>query len=189
MSNDVQLVLIGGLISIFSSFASVWFSKILNNPGSIKVFCKFTGSKKDQNTFGVYKSKSGDSFMRLPMWIDIFNTYGHASFVRDFNILAYDGNHLVKEFVQIQAIGDITNSEMGNNQMYSFVVDGHGVKRFNTEFILSHNGPLTDKRITTLKARYYDERGRKHIKAIYNFSCNDIWDVQRFEYKNEWIEI
>ena len=73
-------------------------------------------------------------------------------------------------------LGTEKEQELGYHQMYSFVVDGKEIKRFDVEFMLQ-DANLTDeeKTFTTLKARYFTESGKK-IEKDMELGCKRFVD-------------
>lgn len=87
-------------------------------------------------------------------------------------------------------LGTEKEQELGNHQMYSFVIDGKEIRRFNVEFML-HNVNLNNEEetITALKARYYTENGKKVEKTIYTNDEAISWNIGPIRYKKEWIPV
>jgi hypothetical protein len=192
VSKDIALVLIGGIIGLLSSLLTTWFSWKLENDGNIKVYCRIVGSSIDHKEFGVYCSEEDEKYIRVSIWVDMFNTSGLPKFIRDFNVIAFDGVKGIMPFMQIQAsgLGKETQHNLGNNQMYSFIIEPHSVKRYETELMLKEKDIKNkDRRITSLKTRYYDEKDQRIECVLYRFKKNDVWKVQLFDYEKEWIKI
>lgn len=186
MDRDILLLLVGGGISLFSSLLTIVFSKWFDNKGEIKVYCRIVGSASDKNEFGAYKMQNNRNVIRLPMWVDVFNTSNRTRFIRDFNIVACNNYKEIVSFTQIQGTDKI---DYGNDQMYSFVVEPHSAKRYKIEVMLNQKDVPTDKQITSLKAKYYSEKDTKITKEIYKFKVNDIWEDQKYEHEKQWIKV
>jgi len=183
----------GALIGACASLLNTWLSKRVSESGRVDVFCRFVHSKASEECFGIYKSgKTNGLVMRIPMWIEIANTSMTPKYIRDFNIIAFNQEIEVAEFTQMQGInlGTEKEQELGNHQMYSFVVDGKEIKRFDVEFILQ-DANLTDeeKTFTTLKARYFTESGKKIEKVIYSDDKTIAWKIGAISHKKEWISV
>lgn len=186
-------VIVGAIIGACVPLFSARISRKVAESGRLDVFCRIVFSKVNQRNFGVYKSGTSNGLVLvLPMWIEIANTAMVAKYIRDFNIVAYNGKSEVVEFVQMQGanIGKENKEEFGNHQAYSFVVDGKAIQRYNVEFALKES-ELQDncKDFNILKARYYDENRKKHEQIIFSCQHPIEWKIGAIEYKREWIQV
>ena len=184
-------VLIGAVIGACASLLSSFVSRKVTELGRVDVFCRIVHSKTGRKSFGVYNSSiTNKHVLIIPMWMEMANTAMSAKYIRDFNVVAYNNNEMVAEFVQIQGIniGEENELEFGNHQSYSFMVDGKTIQRFELEFML-HESSLQDenKAFNVLKVRYYDERGNRTENTIYSNSSPIEWKIGDIPYKKEWI--
>lgn len=126
------------------------------------------------------------------MWIEIANTSMTAKFIRDLNIVAFNGNKKVAEFSQLQGsnIGTKDELEYGNHQSYSFMVPEKAIEHYYVEFILQEATlQNNNKEFNIIKARYYDENGKKHEKVVYSSKQPIEWNYGTLKHKKEWISL
>lgn len=184
--------LLGSFIGAFATLASTWLGQRLRECGKVSVFCRLVGSKSDGREFGIYQSGDGTGMvMRVPMWIEVCNTSGISRFIRDINIVGCIGKKEVCEFVQIQGsnIGKENEDAYGDNQSYTFVVEGNSTKRFYTEFVIKQFELSEEVRnFNCLRVRYFDEKNRKYTKEFYKITDNPLWLIRKFSYKKQWFE-
>lgn len=185
--------IIGAIVGAGASLLSTWVSKKVNESGFVEVFCRIVCSKSTQRNFGIYRSSNTDGcIFDIPMWIEIANTALTPKYIRDFNIVAYNNKNKLAEFTQIQGtnLGEPNEQEFGDHQSYSFLIDGKSIIRFNAEFMLKESeieGPY--KEFNILKARYFNEKGKRIEKPIF-FSEHPIeWKTGSLEYKKEWVQV
>ncbi len=190
---SASAAIIGAVIGALSSLLSAWVARKSAESGKIDVYCRFVFTKSFKEGFGIYNSsETSGKVLIVPMWIEVANKSMSTKYIRDFNVIAYNQKKKVAEFLQIQGIniGKETEQEFGNHQSYSFVVEGKTIQRFYAEFIL-HESELqeTNKVFNTLKARYYEENGRKKESVIYSSPEPINWENGAIPYKKEWISI
>lgn len=182
----------GSVIGALATLASTWLAKHMQEKGSVSVFCRLVASKPDGREFGIYQSGDGTGMiMRIPMWIEVCNTSGISRFIRDINVVGCIGKKEVCEFIQFQGnnLGKENEILYGNNQAYTFVVEGNSTRRFQVEFAVKQfELSEEDRNIDSLWIRYYDEKNRKHIKEFYKITDNPIWSIRKFDYKKRWFE-
>lgn len=185
--------IIGAIIGALASLLSSWFSRKVIEAGKVEVFCKFVSSKAMHNEFGFYHSGTTSGlFLDVPMWIEIANTSMTAKFIRDLNIVAFNGNKKVAEFSQLQGsnIGTKDELEYGNHQSYSFMVPEKAIEHYYVEFILQEATlQNNNKEFNIIKARYYDENGKKHEKVVYSSKQPIEWNYGTLKHKKEWISL
>lgn len=185
--------IIGAIIGAGASLCGAWMSRKAAEAGRIDVFCRIVFSKLDKNGFGFHGAGQASGLVfRIPMWLELANTAMVAKYIRDFNVVAYNGWKKVADFTQLQGtnIGKDNMDELGNHQFYSFVVDGKTIQRYNVEFALKE-AELQDanKDFNILKVRYYDDSGKKIERVFFKRTGPFEWKIGTIDYKKEWINV
>lgn len=179
--------LLGSVIGASATIMATILNKKMQEKGKVTLYMRHVASNSGKN-WGYYQGSRG-MYFRVPLWVDVINECGIPRIIRDINLYAYKEGKEVKEFTQIQRIGDGENAfKFGENEAYTLVIPERSSKRYNLEFMLRKNDINTkEQEFDQLVVMYFDEKNRKYV---YNLEkINICWKVGELENGKGWIRL
>ena len=179
--------LLGYVIGASATIMATILNKKMQEKGKVTLYMRHVASNSGKN-WGYYQGSRG-MYFRVPLWVDVINECGIPRIIRDINLYAYKEGKEVKEFTQIQRIGDGENAfKFGENEAYTLVIPERSSKRYNLEFMLRKNDINTEEQeFDQLVVMYFDEKNRKYV---YNLEkINICWKVGELKNRKEWIQL
>ena len=145
--NEVILIMIGAVIGIFSSAATMLIQSISEKNGKFLIYTKFNCLKNmGKEGWGVFENSEGGLTILIPTIFEIENTSKRARVMRDVSMVLFNGEKFVAKMVQINYLqttskknNEITREEEhfygDTNGSYSFVIDPVSIKRENCVYL------------------------------------------------------
>lgn len=153
------LTLITGIIAfaIQSLIKSIYKRK-----GHLHIFYKHVQGKASNRKANI--QKSGKHYqISIPLWIEFLNTTQVNKVIRDLNLVAFYKGKKVSEFKQINEYTD-SRLPLANEGSYSFLIEGHNIKKYEIYFLL-----MTEKEIDEIKITYYNLKNRQKFFKFLTF--------------------
>lgn len=197
--NEVVLLVIGALIGMLGSIATMLIQEINSKVGKLEIYSKFTCLKNmGQEGWGVFLNDEGGRTLLIPTIFEIENTSKRARVMRDVSLVLLKGNTVVGKMVQLNYLQTTSRT---NNQItkteehfygdekgsYSFVVDAVSIKRENC--VYSYKVPADEigkMEFDSIGLQYYDEKNHKKMFIIREYPG---WKIKNNEVDADWIYI
>lgn len=187
MNMQIDVLVFGGIISIFSSIVSFFCQQFWLNwraqKGDVKIYVKSVYDKFYKTAWGFHR-KGEDIFFNVPLWIEIHNTKSINQVVRNVNIGLFCKGNLIKKATQLQSFSENGYEKMyGNNGAYSFLIDANEIGRYDLSFIL-RKSEIGGKEFDEVKLMYFDSDDNQHAKTL--FKINDAWKETKNSIDEDW---
>lgn len=181
-----QLLLVGAAISLISTligmFAQTLFNSFLSHKGKVKLYIKSVYNRSNQKPWGFFQGIS-DILFQVPLWLEIHNTKSVKQVVRNLNLTLYLDH---KKVGQTNQITSTSNDEekfiFGNEESYSFLIQGNEIKRFNLYFVVGKNELNSD--FDEVRLSYFDTKDRYHEYKI--FDIITPWAISNNKIDDDW---
>lgn len=197
LSHDAEMVLIGGLVGLISSFIVIWVQYRLNHKGEARIYYKIISIPKLPNNrrgWGCIQANGKTTFW-IPMAIELQNTSNVTRVVRDFQLHLYKGDESIGKMTQLESMHHITkeNSEIidfgTDKNSYSFTLPPTSIQKQTCLFGFTIR--TNDQQANTfdnVRVRFYDEKDTvRETKMIDDFSS--CWDTQLRDPETEWTRL
>lgn len=187
MTNEIELLIIGAIISLISSvfgfLAQFIVHSVLRNKGSVKIYTKRVYSKIDSKTWG-FRMNSGDMTFSVPVWIEFHNTKDRKEILRNLNLQLYSNNKRIANMTQISHYEKENKKEnYANNGSYSFILDPSSISKYDLQFIKKKSEINTN--FDTVKLSYYDSKDKYHeIKLL---EVKEPWENKKNSIDSDWV--
>ncbi len=195
--NEVLLLVIGAIIGILSSMATMIIQSISEKAGRLAIYTKFNCLKNmGQEGWGTFDNSEGGITLLIPAIFEVENTSKRARVMRDVSLVLMNGNSAVAKMVQINYLqttskrnNQITKEEEhyygDENGSYSFVVDPVSIKRENCVYL--YKIAMTEKNkmeFDSIGLQYYDEKNRRKLYKIREYPG---WELKNNDVDADWI--
>ncbi len=196
---DVLLLLIGAIIGLFSSIATLFIQNCIEKSGKFLIYTKFI-CLKDMGSqgWGVSSNQPGKLTLTIPAVFEIENTSKRARVMRDVSLVLIKESHVICKMTQINYLhkttktnNTITHEEDFNygddKGSYSFVIDPISIKRENCVYMYTISTSDIEKMaFDTIGLQFFDEKNKLHTYKIRNYNS---WDIKNNLVDQDWLYI
>lgn len=190
MLGQTVLILIGALISIATTMINKLIDAWIDNKGDVNLFRKIVYLKNSTvSSIGIVNDNN-DLILQIPMWIEIQNTKKTPIIIRDFSLVLYKDNNLVKKMKQVNFQiegnnGKNVKSYYGDDGRYSFLLKPESIMRYYLLFVLKRQERDLD--FDEIKIEYYDSKN----VLIKNCLLENIesWEDRSIRTDEDWVKI
>ncbi|HPY98716.1 MAG TPA: hypothetical protein PLZ06_06705 [Clostridia bacterium] len=190
MYNQIILICVGALISIFATVISKFVDSCINKQGDVIIYRKLVYKKNNiKKLIGIY-SQDNDYILVIPLWIEIQNTKKVPIIIRDFSLALYKNGKRIKKMKQVNYQKDNESEDgtevyYGDNGRYSFLISPESIRSFDLLFVLKKSECSSD--FDEVKIVYYNQKNKMTIKNLKKIE--DSWSIKQFEIDEDWVEI
>ena len=196
--NEVILLVIGAVIGLLASLATIVIQRHLDQKGKLNIFYRFTNQKGTNGRgWGFESSHDGYLYLSIPVVFELQNTSNTTRVIRDVSLLLYQDARLIGKMVQIDYLqattrkgGTVTKeteyhygTEKGS---YSFVLAPRSIQRQECHYAYKIK-PIEkdDNTFNQIIVRYYDEKNTAHYFAAK--TIDNSWEAKLFDPDEEWV--
>lgn len=179
--------LLGAVIGAGATIVATILNEKLQEKGKVTLYMRHVASGTGKK-WGYYQGETG-MYLTVPVWLDVINESGIPRIIRDINMYAYKEGKEIKEFTQIQRIGDGKDAfKLGENEAYTLVIPEKSAKRYKLEFMLKKMDIDTEKQeFDQLVVIYFDEKNHKYA---YDFEKISVcWKCGELKTTKGWIQL
>lgn len=178
-------LIIGSILTLITgtiAFAIQSFIKgLFKRKGHLHIFYKHVHGKASNNKANVIRKSGREYQISIPLWIEFLNTTQINKVIRDLNLVAFYKGKKVSDFIQINEYTD-NRIPLANDGAYSFLIEGHNIKKYELYFIL-----LTEKEIDEIRICYYNLKNKQKYFKFLSFEDKLIPGEIRVE--SEWHKV
>lgn len=183
MKQEVVLLIIGGLIAIISSIATLIVTNMMDRHGKLKIYKKIVYSKAQTGmSWGFIDGAEGVTF-QIPLWIEIHNISNLVQVVRNLNAWLYKKKKKLCPMVQVNQIGDVV---LANGGAYSFVIEPRSIKKFDCYYMIKRKDLPKNETFDEVRLAYYDFNDRLRIFHLKYIESSECWNVKAEEADKDW---
>lgn len=189
MSKEVNLLIIGAVISIISTMIGLFYQlivqSVLKNKGKVKIYLKKVYRKTDSKTWG-FSEYNNDIMFSVPLWVEFHNTKEKKEIIRNLNLQLFTNKKRVTNMVQASHydIGGEKES-YANNGSYSFILEPTSISKYDLQFMIKKSDVGTN--FDEVKLSYYDSKDKYHEILI--LKVETPWSVGKQFVDKDWIPL
>lgn len=189
MSNEVNLLIIGAVISIVSTmiglFSQITMDSVLKNKGKVKIYTKKVYNKTNSKTWGFSGDHSDMTFM-VPLWVEFHNTKEKIEIIRNLNLQLFVDKKRITNMVQVSHFGPVNKRESyANNGSYSFILEPTSINKYVLLFRVKKSE--VEINFEEVKLSYYDSKDKYH--EIPFLKIESPWCVDNQLIDKDWISL
>lgn len=186
--SEIDLLLVGGLISIISTLTVYSIQELLkwlkNNKGKLKIYTKIVYNKINGSSWGSHETSKGISFT-IPLWIEIQNTKSKSMILRDLNLSLFRNGKKICSMKQInyfKSKNDTEENFFGDRGSYSFLIDPNSIRRYDLYFTIEKK---SDIEFDEVRLGYYNSKDKLIERFLFNIE--DPWAAKYRKVDEDWL--
>ena len=182
MINDINLLLIGALVSLISTMigflGQTLIQYLISNKGTVKIYIKKVYSKVNNQPYGFIKD-GRDMIFSVPIWIEFHNTKEKREIIRNVNLQIYNKGKYISNMVQASHIKE---TAYANNGAYSFILEPLSISKFDLQFLIKKSEIEED--FSEVRISYYDSKDMYHERKILDIDIP--WESKMYSIDKDW---
>lgn len=171
--NEVILLIIGAVIGLMASLATIVIQRHLDQKGKLNIFYRFINQRGTNGRgWGFEDSQDGYIYLSIPVMFELQNTSNTTRVIRDVSLLLYRDSQLIGKMVQIDYLQTTTRKDgtvtkeavyhFGTEKgSYSFVLSPRSIQKQECHYAYKIKPSEKEyKAFNWLIFRYYDEKNK-----------------------------
>ena len=188
---NICSLIVGGLISLFTSISLLIVQRMLDRRGNLLIFYRML--YPISNTKKLYFEMNDEIIFNIQVLFDLQNTSNSSKVMRDINILLYKDNKYVakmkRNYSAVQKEGNklIREDKFGNEQnSYSITIPPRGIQTLLFDFLYDIKQEEIQKYdFNNIRLEYHDDKNIRHVLKMREIK--NCWEEEYFENDIDWI--
>ncbi|MFW8598639.1 hypothetical protein ACOJBZ_11015 [Enterococcus innesii] len=185
MDNQVKLLIVGAIISFFSTLlgflGQTFVQYLIANKGQVRIYIKKVYSKVNYKPCG-FTEEDGDIIFSVPIWIEFHNTKEKREVIRNVNLQLYHEGEKISGMFQATKMNE---SVFANGGAYSFILEPLSICQYDLQYFIKRSE--TEGNFDEVRLSFYDSRDIYHERKI--LCIDSPWVPKTYGADKDWILI